>query len=89
MTLSCLGCCAKSSMPSSKNDFLFGVRLTMRAADGGYGARFFDFLAALSFSCFDSESTRPAQAGTLCRVLTQAVGRLKMIDLLKEVLLWI
>ena len=46
-------------MPSSKNDFLFGVRLTMRATDGGYVARFFDFLAALSFSRFDGES-RPA-----------------------------
>ena len=42
-------------------------RLTQRAADGGYAARFLGILAALSFSRFDGDSTLLPQAGNASR----------------------
>ena len=42
-------------------------RLTMRAADGGYAARFSSFFVALGFSRFDGESTLPPTAANAHR----------------------
>jgi hypothetical protein len=43
------------------------MRLTMRAADGGYAARFLSFFAALGFSRFVGESTLPPTAANAHR----------------------
>ena len=42
-------------------------RLTQRAADGGYAARFLGIYLALSFSRFDGESTLPPTAANANR----------------------
>ena len=42
-------------------------RLTKRAADGGYAARFLAFFVALGFSRFDGESTLPPTAANADR----------------------
>ena len=42
-------------------------RLTQRAADGGYAARFLSFFVALGFSRFDGESCPTHQAANACR----------------------
>jgi hypothetical protein len=44
-----------------------GVRLTKRAADGGYAPRFLGFFLALGLSRFDSESTLPPTAANARR----------------------
>jgi hypothetical protein len=41
--------------------------LTMRAADGGYAARFSSFFVALGFSRFEGESTLPPTAANASR----------------------
>ena len=43
------------------------VRLTMRAADGGWAARFLAFLVALSFFHFDGKSQPTPTAANACR----------------------
>jgi hypothetical protein len=42
-------------------------KLTMRAADGGWAARFSSIFIALSFLRFDSESTLPPTAANASR----------------------
>jgi len=39
----------------------------MRAADGGYAARFWGIFLALGFFCFDGESTLPPTAANAHR----------------------
>jgi hypothetical protein len=46
-----LGCASKDRFCKVK------LRLTQRAADGGYAARFLSFFLALGFSRFGGEST--------------------------------
>ena len=43
------------------------TRLTQRAADGGYVARFLAFFLALGFSRFEGESTLPPTAANAGR----------------------
>jgi len=46
---------------------LMQQRLTQRAADGGYAARFLDIFAASGVSRFDGESTLPPTAANASR----------------------
>jgi len=55
-------------------------RLTKRAADGGYAARFLSFCVALSFSRFESDSTLPptaANANRWAAVFAETNGKRK------------
>ena len=49
------------------------VRLTMRAADGGYAPRFLGIFPALGFFRFDGESTLPPTAANAPRWLAKHV----------------